>query len=129
MSIIFDIIFQLAGAVIKLIFGMIWVIIKHFWWLILIIIAIWLVNLYNKLKIVEGMDSNQDGTKRYSNPSKPTGYRVSSNSEGVPQSCSNCGHSCRSYTEGEDWYCQKHQVDVKGAYVCDEYYNVIFDYH
>lgn len=112
MSIIFDIIFQL-----------------YFCLPILIIIAIWFVALYIKVKKVEGMNTNQDGTKRYSNPSKPTRYRVSSNSGGVPQSCSNCDHACRSYTEGEDWYCQKHQVDIKGDHVCDEYYNVIFDYH
>lgn len=60
---------------------------------------------------------------RYRNPTRPDVYRPCDNM----RRCSNCDQSVRSDKEGSNWYCQKHQIDVHGHYVCNNYHSTILD--
>lgn len=87
--------------------------------IIVLIIAV-IVGVFNFFQAKEYIDTV---SSRYQNPTRPEGYRVST--EMIK--CSNCDHSCRSYNEGQEWYCQKHQIDTRGDYVCADYHTCLFD--
>ena len=85
--------------------------------IIVVIAVITALLSYTKIK-----DHVNSVTNRYEHPTRPVGYRVSN---GITM-CSNCDHSCRSYSEKMEWYCQKHHIDTMGNYVCDNYYTCLF---
>lgn len=87
---------------------------------IIILVISGIVIAVKFLKMKGHLDST---AARYQNPTQPDGYRVSDGNF----MCSNCDYSCRSTSENKEWYCQKHQIDTEGTYVCDNYHTCLFN--
>lgn len=133
-EILFDIAFSIIGAVFELIFGIIGTIIQYFWLPILIIIAIWLIYLYIKVKRVEINAMHvlkfDDGVG-IGYETEPPNFRPAFSDElGMRNACGTCKHC--SNIGSEEPVCVKHGVKYKGRgcldkTVCDDYKNVLFD--
>ena len=112
---LFEILFDIIGSLLRPFFSLIGA----------VIIPVTIIGLVHLLFEYTSFRPNQksDYDDRYKNPSRPDAYR---SSDSIIR-CSTCNHSIRSNSEGADLYCQKHQVDVLGHYVCNNYHSVLLD--
>lgn len=132
-GILFDIVFHLVEAIFELIFGIISTIIQFLGVPILIIIAIWLIYLYIKVKGLE-LDTPKvikiDGASIGYATEPPNFRSVFPNEFGIRNSCGTCIH-CGD-PRCEIVVCTKYGVKYKGhgcldKTVCDDYLDVLID--
>ena len=133
-GVLFDIAFHLFKAVIELIVGAIRVIIRYFWFPILINITIWFTNVYIKLKRLKTGEPHEikfeDGAV-IGYASKPPNFKKAFFDEtGMRHSCGTCTHCGDS--RSEEVVCKKYGVKYKGhgcldKTVCDDYNSILFD--
>ena len=133
-GVLFDIAFHLFKAVIELIVGAIGVIIRYFWFPILIIITIWFINVYIKgkrLKTGEPHEIKFEDGAVIGYASKPPNFKKAFFDEtGMRHSCGTCTHCGDS--RSEEVVCKKYGVKYKGhgcldKTVCDDYNSILFD--
>lgn len=116
---LFEILFDIIGSLLRPFFSLIGAVIIPVTIIGLVYLFVHLLFEYTSFR----PNQKSDYDDRYKNPSRPDAYR---SSDSIIR-CSTCNHSIRSNSEGADLYCQKHQVDVLGHYVCNNYHSVLLD--
>ncbi len=132
LEVVFSIVFHLIGATLKLIFGFIGAIIQYFWLPILVIVVIWFIYLYIKVKNIEPGGTNIlniDDAKIGYDIMPPNFKKAFSDGLGMRHSCGTCTH-CNNI-RGKEPVCTKYGVRYNGhacldKTVCDDYNNVLF---